>query len=185
MKIIDIILIVILLFGAYRGFKTGLLLELIQFASFFIAIIAAFKLKDWGATFVERYVSQEGLAQLIALVAIFAVVVLALNLIGHLLKKLLNLTLLGSLDDLAGAFVGVLKWALTISIFIWLFTFFEIKMNAEFTEGSLLYPYVAAIAPYLFDTFSFLGPIFKEFFDNGKELIKPKEQQAFISSLLS
>jgi membrane protein required for colicin V production len=113
------------------------------------------------------------------------VVVLALNLIGHLLKKLLNLTLLGGLDDLAGAIIGVLKWSLTISIFIWLFTFFEIEISPDFIEGSLIYPYVAVIAPYLFETFSFLGPIFKEFFDSGKELIKPKEQQAYISSLLS
>jgi membrane protein required for colicin V production len=158
---------------------------LIQFASFFVAIIAAFKLKDWGAVYVEKYVSQDGLPQLIALVVIFIVVVLALNILGHLLKKLLNLTLLGSLDDLAGAIIGVLKWALTISIFVWLFTFFEIEMNPEFIESSVIYPYIAAIAPYLFDTFSFLGPIFKEFFDNGKELIKPKEQQAFVSSLLS
>jgi hypothetical protein len=58
-------------------------------------------------------------------------------------------------------------------------------MNPEFIDGSLVYPYVAAIAPYLFEMFSFLGPIFKEFFDTGKELIKPKEQQAFVGSLLS
>lgn len=177
--IVDIILVIILIFGAFRGFQKGLLLELIQILAFFIAIIAGFKLMEWGAQYVSRYVEQTGLAMFISFFVIFIVIILTLNLIGTALKKLINLTLLGSIDDAAGAIIGLLKWALTISILIWIFGFFNVSISEEYTSSAMVYPFVKSIAPYLFELFSGVAPYFRELFDQGKEAFEENERQAF------
>lgn len=183
MKLIDIILVVILIFGAFRGFQKGLLLELIQFFSFFLAIIIGFQTMYVGAGYISPYIQEEGVALFVAFIVIFFGVILLLNLFGRLLKKLLNLTLLGSIDDIAGALIGLLKWALTISIFIWLLSFFNVSLDPEYTDNAKVYPYVASIAPYMVEKLSFILPYFQELFENGKELIDDGEAQAYRLSI--
>ncbi|MEM8894321.1 MAG: CvpA family protein [Bacteroidota bacterium] len=179
MKILDIILIVLLLYGAFRGYQTGLLLELINFISFFLALILAFNFKDWGVTILQRFLDQpDELLGIISFVAIFILVIIALNLLGKGIKSVLDMTLLGNLDDIAGALIGSLKWALMISIFIWVFELFDIGISTEFSEGTLVFPYVYAIAPYLLELLAVVFPFIQEMLDGGKELLKNREQLA-------
>lgn len=179
MKLVDIILIVLLLFGAFRGYQKGLLLELINFISFFLALILAFNFKDWGMDILRSFLDQpEGLLSIISFVAIFIVVILGLELIGKGIKSLLDLTLLGSLDDLAGGLVGALKWALMISIFLWIGEFFDIGIASDYSEGTVIFPYVYAIAPFLLDLLAVLFPFIQDMLDNGRELLEDQEQMA-------
>ncbi|MEQ9297674.1 MAG: CvpA family protein [Cyclobacteriaceae bacterium] len=180
MKLLDIILIVLLLFGAFRGYQKGLLLELINFISFFLALILAFNFKDWGAGILQRFLDQpEGLLNIVAFVAIFIIVIFGLDLLGKAVKSLLDLTLLGSLDDLAGGLVGALKWALMISIFLWIFELFDIGISPSYSEGTIVFPYVYSIAPFLLDMLAVVFPFIHDMLDNGKQLLKDQEQMAY------
>ena len=179
MKLLDIILIVLLLFGAFRGYQKGLLLELINFISFFLALLLAFNFKDWGTEVLRGFLDQpEGLLNIIAFVAIFILVIIGLDLIGKGIKSLLDLTLLGSLDDLAGGLIGALKMALMISIFLWIFELFDIGISPSYSEGTIIFPYVYAIAPFLLDLLAVAFPFIQDMLDNGKQLLKDQEQMA-------
>lgn len=176
MNTIDIAIIVFLLIGAYTGFKRGLLMEVISLASFFIAIILGVKLLDWGIEFLATYIEgYEAILPIIAFGVIFITIILVLNLLGKALKKILDMTLLGSFDDLAGALLGILKWALLISIFIWIYESFGGGVKEETTSTSLLFDPISALAPGLFNTLSGLFPFIIDFFEQSKELVNPQE----------
>lgn len=176
MNTVDIAILIFLLIGAYTGFRRGMLMEVISLAAFFVALIAGIKLLDWGISILSQYIEgYESLLPIIAFSVIFVGIIIALNLIGKAVKKVMDMTLLGNLDDFIGALMGVVKWALFISIILWIFESFGGKINEKLTDTSLLYDPVASFAPKLFDLFSGFFPYFMDFFEQSKELVNQQE----------
>lgn len=169
MKTLDILLLIPLFFGAFLGFRKGLLLEIVSLVAFVLAIIGAFKLLDFGIDILKPYFAKWDQAlPIISFIFLFIVILLVVNLIGKVVKKILDLTLLGGLDNFAGAVLGLFKWAFGVSLVLWLAEAIDISLSAEMTEGTYIYPTVASFAPYVFDLFSAYLPFVKEVFDNLK-----------------
>ncbi|MFT7032322.1 MAG: membrane protein required for colicin V production [Cyclobacteriaceae bacterium] len=176
MNVIDIVILVFFGIGAYSGFKKGFILEIISLAAFFIAIILGIKLLNIGVGFVSKYVEgYDHILPVIVFTILFIGIIIFLNWIGKLLKRVLDMTLFGSIDDIIGAILGIVKWALVISIFFWIFSSFGGKFSSEMTSDSFLYDPVSSFAPNLFSMISSVFPFIEEFFNNSKEFIKEKE----------
>ena len=144
-------------------------MEVISLAAFFAAILAGIKLLDWGISILSEYIEgYDSLLPIIAFTIIFIGIIVLLNVIGKTVKKIIDMTLLGSLDDLVGALMGVVKWALFISIFFWIFESFGGKISESTSEDSMLYEPIASFAPGLFNLFSGLFPSFMAIFDTSK-----------------
>ena len=60
MNLLDIVLAVILLFAAYKGFQRGFLLEVIAVAAFVLAVLGGFKLLHWGMELLGQYFNLHG-----------------------------------------------------------------------------------------------------------------------------
>ena len=73
-------------------------------------------------------------------------------------------TFLGRVDAAAGGLLGVLKYAFTISILLWLVDSFKIRLPESWVSDSVLYPIVAQVAPTLASVFGDFLPFFKETF---------------------
>lgn len=176
MSTIDIVILIFLLIGAYTGYKRGLLMEVISLAAFFVAIIAGIKLLDWGIVLLSKYIDgYDGLLPIISFTIIFIAIILSLNMIGKAVKKVLDMTLIGSFDDIAGSVLGIVKWALFISIFLWIFGSFGGTISESTTENSFLYQPISSFAPGIFSSFSWLYPYFIEFFEQSKEFVNQPE----------
>ena len=176
MSVLDIIILIFLLIGAINGYRKGFLMEVISLSAFFIAIILGIKLLDWGIATLSTYIAgYDHVIPVIAFAMIFIVVIGLMNLLGKAVKRVLDMTLLGGLDDLAGAVMGVLKWALFISIFFWIYESFGGSLSNHQFRSSYLYEPISAIAPGLFRLFSGLYPMFMELFDHSKELVDQPE----------
>jgi membrane protein required for colicin V production len=176
LNVIDIVILVFFGIGAYSGFKKGFILEIVSLAAFFIAIILGIKLLDVGVDFVSNYIEgYDHILPVIVFTILFIGIIILLNWIGKLLKKVLDMTLFGSIDDIIGAVLGVVKWALVLSIFFWIFSSFGGKFSAEVTSDSFLYDPVSSFAPNLFGIISSIFPFVEEFFNNSKDFIKEKE----------
>lgn len=176
MNTIDIIVLVFFGIGAYSGFKKGFILEIISLAAFFIAIIGGIKLLDVGVEFLSRYIEgYDGILPVIVFTIIFIGLLVLLNWLGKLLKKVLDMTLFGSIDDVVGALLGIVKWALILSIFLWVFGSFGGKLDPDLTSGSIFYDPVSTFAPKLFGMISSIFPFIEEFFNNSREFIQEKE----------
>lgn len=155
---LDIILLAPLLFGAWTGFKKGLLLEIVALASFILAIIGGIYLLDWAVDFIGEYIEGvDHLLPMIAFIIVFIGIVLLVNLIGQIVKKALDLTPLGIIDKLAGLILGVLKLGFFVSLLIWGASSLGFGLSAEFTEESILFPWIEPLAP---NTVEFLMSIF-------------------------
>lgn len=172
MQVIDIIILMLLGFGTYHGYKKGLLLEVIGLLAFILAIIGGFKLLHWGVQVLNNYMdSYSQLVPFIAFILIFIGILILVNLLGKLLKKVIDMTIIGSLDNLGGALLGLAKWAFGLSVLILIFETLELNFLADQYEESLIYPIIAPVAPAVFDYFNDYFPFLKQLFESLKEKV--------------
>lgn len=163
---LDIIIVILLAFGAFRGFRKGLLMELVTIVAFVVGIILGLKLMDLSGSFVHLLHDNFGrVAPFVLFVVIFVLTIVVVNQIGRALKKALDYTPLGSIDNFAGAFIGALKWAFAISLVFWVSSLIGLDMPANISNQSRLHPYIISIAPLVFDYASTLIPFTRDFFD--------------------
>lgn len=173
MKTLDIILIIPLIFGAVMGFRKGLLLEIVGILAFVLGIIGGFKLMELGMTYLDGYFEDfDHLLPFISFLIIFLGILLLVNLLGKAVKKVMDMTLLGGVDKFAGAVVGVAKWAIGLSIVLWLTTEFGIELPGE-NQDLVLYPYLRELGPNLIKSMSVVLPFAEEMIDSIRELISP------------
>ncbi|QSE98578.1 CvpA family protein [Fulvivirga lutea] len=172
MNKLDFILLAPLLFGAYQGYKKGFVLEIIAIISFVLAIIGGFKLMHWGMNLLDQYFDIGGdLLPYLSFILIFIGIILLVNVIGKVFKKIIDLTLLGAVDNIAGAMLSLLKWAFGISIVLWLSASFGMELPLDWTEGSYFYEPVLSFAPGFIGFITDYIPFAHDLFDQIKELL--------------
>lgn len=172
MATIDIILLGMLGIGAYSGYKKGLFIGILTIIAFFFGLIVAFRFMHWGAALLSKHVeSLTFMLPFVSFLIIFFVVTALIRLLAYLVKKALNLTILGSFDSFAGSILGVLKWAMMISLLLWVAHAFDFKVPDSFMEGSVLYPLVTPIAPTVVDMLDRYTPIIETTMAAVKDLV--------------
>lgn len=161
----DIVIGIILALGTFAGYRRGFLLELFFLLSIILGVFIGFKLMGTGVDYLAReFNADTAMLPYISFAIIFVIVMVVVSLIGKIIKDSVDKTFLGSMDALAGAILGLVKFAFGISVIIWLIEAFEINLPDELKEGSVLYPLAAKVAPMLSEYFGEFLPFFKETF---------------------
>jgi membrane protein required for colicin V production len=163
MKTLDLLIIVPLLWGAYIGYKQGLLMSLVGILAFVLAVILGFKLMDTGLDLLKPYFSSSNrFLPYIAFAAIFFPIILLVNKLGQLLRKSIQYTLIGSFDSMAGSpggrvHVGLRRQRVPVA---------GVRGGRQAAQGYhrqyVLYPVVAPIAPVAITKASNLLPMGKD-----------------------
>ncbi|MFN3316184.1 MAG: CvpA family protein, partial [Raineya sp.] len=99
------------------------------------------------------------------------------NRFARYLKNTLDATILGSFDNLLGAGLGVLKFAFFVSLFLMIFHKIGNQItpaNNELTKGSLLYPAVEPLAPYVVKNISSIVAFGEDVVQEAKQIINEK-----------
>ena len=170
MSAIDVVILLLLLLGAYKGYTKGLLLEIIGILAFFIALVAGFKLLHWATKLLSEQIDiSESFLPYAAFLLLFAAIVIGINLLGKALKRVLDMTFFGTFDNLAGAIAGLFKWALAISIFIWLIDTLEVRLPADALANSFVYPLLQPFAPSLFSSLGDVLPTAQSLFHPAQQ----------------
>ena len=173
MKTLDIILLIPLVFGAVLGYRKGLLIELIGIVAFVLAIVAGFKLMEVGMVYLDEYIDGfNELLPFLSFILIFLGIILLINMLGKLLKKMIDMTILGGFDSVAGAIVGILKWAIGVSILLWLCVNFGIELPGQ-DEDLVLFPFLSEMGPGLIASLDTVLPFAQEMLESIKELLSP------------
>ena len=174
MNIVDIILLVILGVAAYNGYNRGLFVSLVSIFAFFVAIILAFMFMDWGVEVLSNYIDGfTGFMPFLAFLIIFGLAAVLINIGGSMVKKAMDLTLLGSFDKIAGALLGIVKWVVGASLLIWLIQTVGLEIPNNWQESSSLYQKIEPVAPWIIDRFSEYWPFIKDLFESIKERLQP------------
>ncbi len=138
----DISIIIILGYCVTRGLFRGLIKELTAIIALFIGFHAAYnyypllskQLAVWAPNF--QYL------KITSFLIIFFVVVIIVNLIGMIIKYIINFVFLGWIDKIFGVIFGVLKAGLIVVILAAIITAF-IPKGSIFLSESLIFPHLS------------------------------------------
>jgi membrane protein required for colicin V production len=130
-----------------------------------LGVFAGFKLMGLGVEYLtHEFNADQEVLPYISFLLIFLIVVGIVTFIGGRIKNSMDKTFLGRMDAIAGALLGLVKYAFSISIILWLVDSFKISLPSDWVNDSMLYPLVAQVAPTLASFFGDFFPFFKETF---------------------
>jgi membrane protein required for colicin V production len=147
-QLIDIALGIILIWGAFSGFKKGFILTMASF----IAIVAGAIVAYYGSAAIAKVLASEvDLSSQKIAVASFAIafiaVVLIVHLLARILEKFIDLLALGLANKLSGAIFGMAKSALLLTFVIFGIRGFGGKHIPESVEKNcVIFPVVESIS---------------------------------------
>lgn len=137
MQVIDIILGCLLLYGIVRGFWNGFFIEFASLISLLLGIYVALKFSSITQSIISSHVSwSPKTIQIVSFALTFIIVVVGISLLAKSLTTLSQVAGLGIFNKLAGAFFGLLKTILLISIS--LHFFHKINSKAHFVSKEQL-----------------------------------------------
>ncbi len=141
MSTIDIVIIVPLIWAAYRGFKKGLIIE--------VSSLIALGLGVWGAIHFSDYIAEiitgkveDKYVPLASFTVTFILIVASVFVLGRILEKFINLIQLKLVNKAAGAGFGVIKVLLIISVILVIINSYDEQLNLipqEVKDESALY----------------------------------------------
>jgi len=151
MGILDIIFIIPIVWLAYKGFSKGLIIELTTLAALALGIYISLHFSHLTANFlVEHFEISKKYLSIISFIITFILVVIALNIIGKMLEKIIDLVALSFLNKSFGGFFGVLKAVIFLSFIIYFINKFDknrFLFSESLTSESALYEYIEDVAP--------------------------------------
>lgn len=111
----DILFIVILAIGAWRGWSNGLLKEVLGLIGVFVGFYVAYKLYEQvGCQLAPHIGTSPSVASILAFALIWMGVPILLGLVGALLTKVLEWAGLEGLNNLGGVLVSLIKYWLIL-----------------------------------------------------------------------
>ncbi|MBQ9285099.1 MAG: CvpA family protein [Bacteroidaceae bacterium] len=113
----DILFLFVLAIGAFRGWTNGLLKEVLGLVGIFVGLYVAYLLYDQvGYALAPHIGTSPSVASIIAFVLIWIGVPILLGVLGSLLTKVLEWIGLDGVNNLSGALVGIIKYAIVLGV---------------------------------------------------------------------
>ncbi len=123
MNWIDIVLLIIIVWFAYKGLRNGLVGELTSFISLILAIWIALRYGTLTQKLLIKHLSLQGdylpfLSFVLSFLLTFLVVLILVGLVGKIITKVLDIAQLGMLNRLLGVCFALLKIGIILSLLV-------------------------------------------------------------------
>lgn len=143
MNYVDFVLLIPILYAAYKGFKNGLIIEVFTLLAFVVGIYAGIHFSDGTASWIKSSwdVKSEYLP-VIAFTLTFLMVGAMVYFAGKFIEKVVDVTHLTPFNKIAGVIFGLLKMGYILSILIVLIESYDEKGNVidqSTKDDSMLY----------------------------------------------
>ena len=148
MNFIDIFILIILIWFGYKGFKKGLVFELINIVALILGVYGGLKFSDTTAEYLSAFIDSDYLT-ITSFTITFLVILLLVFALGKVVEKIINLIALKLINKLLGALFALVKIGLILSVIITIIESYDSKINfipKESKEGSILYKPLLEIA---------------------------------------
>ena len=143
MNFVDIILLVPLLYGAWRGFKKGFVIEVFTLLALLVGIYAGIHFSDWTANrLIEYFEIEANYLPVVAFTVTFLAVGAVVFFAGKMLEQMIKVVNLSPFNKILGAVFGLLKMIYTLSIFLIILETYDERgdfIPENLKENSLLY----------------------------------------------
>lgn len=163
MSTVDIALVAIILIGAVSGFREGFLMELFSFAALVLGVLGAFKLMGYAMLYLaDQFNIDESILPYVAFAVVFIGILIAVRLVGKMIKVSIDRTFLGRVDQVAGAGLGMLKAAFLVSVCLWILDALDLDLPEKWTGDSWLLQRVESFAPQVAVWMGHYVPFFRD-----------------------
>ena len=154
MNALDIIMLLCLVPAAYRGFRKGLVTQLIALLSVYIGAIVAFRLSPTISGFMGQVIiGSEKVVALLSFALVFTGVLIFMRFMGKIIDGTVDNLALGGLNHILGVSFATITTIVVLGILITLFesvnTSFGLVSEDRLNESVLYYP-VKTIANHIF-----------------------------------
>lgn len=143
MNFIDILLLLPLGWGVYKGFKNGFIIEICILLAVLVGIYAGVNFSDGTANFLKNnWNIQSQYMPVIAFTVTFLAVGALIYFGGKMLEKAVSVAHLSPLNKFLGILFGTIKVTYILSVFLIMLDAYNEKTNflkKETTDASLLY----------------------------------------------
>jgi len=151
---IDIILLLCLGWGAYKGFRKGFIIQSFVILALVLAIWGGFAFTGKLEPFMQRHFGiKDTVCYIVSFIIIFSLILILVYTSGYLVSKVMDAITLGMINRLTGAAFGIFANALILSVLILLFDRVNEKkhyIEPETLEKSYLYKPIGKTAPAIF-----------------------------------
>ncbi len=172
MNILDVVIAIPLLWGAYKGFQRGVIYEIAFIIGLIIGLYAAFKLSGWVETMLHSVMdNNSSLPHWVSFFIVVGIILAVFLLYAKLLEGVLKAGDLNVVNKIFGALFGLLKFALVVSVILWGLKSLEPQfnfINNQTKSESKLYDPVLSTA-------TFLNPAFQDFKNEFNEHLKEEK----------
>jgi membrane protein required for colicin V production len=161
----DIAILIIVLIGAWKGYKDGFLMGLVTMVALVLGIFIAFKLTGEGMILLQdEFNADKRALPYITFFIIFILVIVMVTWLGKAIRASIDKTFLGRVDEIMGSLLGACKTVFAMSVLLWILDSFKMAPTREWTDGSYLYPFTAHFAPSLARWLAQFLPFLREIF---------------------
>jgi membrane protein required for colicin V production len=182
MNYLDIILVIPLLWGLYKGVSKGIIKELASLVALIIGIYGAVHFADSIQPYIKNSLSIESsFLPILSFAITFIGIVLVVRVIGFIVDKIIKLVALGFISRVLGGVFGVLKTAFIISALLLIVNTFDYYLNLiplEQKNASVLYRplsnMIPSIAPNVSDGNSLINEA-EKIWEEAEQKINPQE----------
>ena len=129
MQSLDIIILILLAFGAIRGFMKGFIYEVAMLGALVLCYFLGFKMAAVVSEFLfKTFGGSPDTLRYVSYMIVWIGVSIGAWFLAKLFESLVNITALGIFNKIAGAIFGILKYAFLIGLFLYFFN----KADAKF-----------------------------------------------------
>lgn len=154
MSYFDLILSVPLIWGAFNGFRKGLIIEVASLVALVAGIYGAMEFSFLAASFIsDKFDWSERLIHWTSFMLTFILIVFLVHLIARGIQKLVKLAALGTINRVFGSIFGLAKYLLILSSVLYFVNRIDQRypfMSEEFKENSYLYSPLSGLVTFVF-----------------------------------
>lgn len=156
-SILDIILVLLLVVFAWKGYKQGLIEALASLFSIMIGLYVAARFYSIGATWLMHWTGWgQTFSRVLVFIAIFIVINRLVSYLFYLadrfLQLIFRLPFIRLLNHLLGAFLAILEGVIILTVLIFIFKYIPINSTATKAVNNSI------VSSYLIKTSSFVWP---------------------------
>lgn len=153
MNYFDIILCIPLVWGLYKGFTKGLIIEAATMVAFALGVWGGIHLSDFLANKISEWFGwQSKYLPIVSFALTFLLIVILIYFVAKLIQRMVDGMALSAINKIGGAVFGALKFAMVMSVVIFMIDAVEESypmISFKTKEESLLYKPIGKIAPTL------------------------------------
>jgi membrane protein required for colicin V production len=152
MNFIDIVLIIPLVYAAWKGLRKGFVIEVFTFLAFFVGIYAGVHFSEFASEKLsERFDFNNDYLPAVSFTVTFLAVGAIVFFAGKAIEKVVKVTALSPMNKMSGLVFGALKMLLILSVLLSIVESYSEKndlISQEERDNSILYKPIKAVGLY-------------------------------------